>query len=129
MRSSPAPAAAVPPAGQGADRRRSERRPHVIDAWLSPASPGRTGGRREGREQHGQGGEGDRRNEARYEVVAMDLSRHGVGFGMEQPLPVGSFHVIEIGFGEQRLVAEIRIVSCRPLDEQTGLFQIGAEFC
>ena len=121
MRASSAPAAPAAQGLQGADRRRSQRRPHVIDAWISPSSPAPQG-RSDGRPQ-------DRQDAHRYEVVAMDLSRHGVGFAMEQPLPVGSFHVIEIGFGEQQLVAEIRIVSCRPLNEETGLFQIGAEFC
>jgi len=90
-----------------ADRRRSERTPHVVEAWI--VSPTAT------------------RADERREVRALNLSRHGVGFEIGAAMPVGSFFVVEIGVGEQRLRSEVRIISCRRTE--TGAFEIGAEFC
>ncbi len=91
------------------ERRRSERRPYVIEAWVClPTESG---------------------EDQRIEVISMDLSRHGVGLAVPVELTPGQFHVVEIGFGSQRLIAEIRVVSCRLLELGEGLFQIGAEFC
>ena len=89
----------------GAERRRSERLPYIIEAWIASS----------------------RDAADRTEVVSVDLARHGVGFEMQQALPVGSWQVIEIGLGPQRLVSEIRVVSCHKTDD--GNFRIGAEFC
>ena len=92
--------------GTGADRRRSTRRPHVAEAWV--ASPTAT------------------RPDDKLEVTALNLSRHGVAFELPEPLPEGSFYVVEIGVGDQRLSSEVRIISCRKVD---GVYEVGAEFC
>ena len=91
----------------GEERRRSVRHPRVADAWIwSPTADA---------------------SDARQEVTAVNLSRHGVAFDLEHPVPSGSFQMIEIALGEQRLVSEIRIISCRQLDN--GQFEVGAAFC
>ncbi len=90
----------------GAERRRSPRKPHVIEAWI--ASPTATP------------------DEERLEATSINLSRHGVAFCIKTQLPVGSYYVIEIGMGEQRMVSEVRTVSCRPGDD--GMFEVGAAF-
>jgi hypothetical protein len=92
--------------GTGADRRRSLRKPHVAEAWV--ASPTAT------------------RPDDRLEVTALNLSRHGVAFEVPKALPEGSFYVVEIGVGDQRLSSEIRIISCRKVE---GIYEVGAEFC
>ena len=89
------------------DRRRSPRTPHVAEAWI--ASPTATN------------------PEERIEVTSMNLSRHGVGFELARAIPENTFYVIEIGMGEQRIVSEIRIVSCAKSDH--GSWEVGAEFC
>jgi len=92
----------------GEERRRSVRYPRVADAWIwSPTA--------------------DDPVEQRLEVTAVNLSRHGVAFDLDRPIASGSFQMIEIALGEQRLVSEIRIVSCRKLDN--GQFEVGAAFC
>jgi hypothetical protein len=88
------------------DRRRSPRKSHIIEAWISSPTAKAEG--------------------ERLEVTAIDLSKHGVAFDTLFPLPVHAFFVIEIGFGDQRLCCEIRTVSCRPMGQR--LFHIGAEF-
>jgi hypothetical protein len=90
------------------DRRRSERCPYVAEAWIwSPTSTDPAD---------------------RIEVTSLNLSRHGLGFSMPTPLPTGSFHMVEIGVGPQRITSEIRIISCR-WDEELQTHEIGAEFC
>jgi hypothetical protein len=89
------------------DRRRSERQPLVVQAWLS--SPTATDPL-------------DRR-----EVLSVNVSRHGLAFDHKAALPVGTFHIIDLAMGEQRIRCEIRIMSCRTLED--GSFEIGAEFC
>ena len=89
----------------GAGRRRSERKPYIIEGWLSrPNDPG-----------------------DEIEVVALNVSHHGIGFKMPQPLNLGEFFTMEIGLGEQRMISEVRVVSCRACDG--GMFDVGAEFC
>jgi hypothetical protein len=91
----------------GPDRRRSDRKPLVMEAWIcSPTATDRVA--------------------EREEVMSMNLSRHGVGFTAARKLPIGSFYIFEVGVGAQRLVSEVRIVSCRELT--TGRSAIGAEF-
>ena len=88
------------------DRRRSERKPYVMEAWVaSPtaASP-----------------------EDRDEVTSVNISRHGVAFQSKSPLAEGAFYALEVGMGEQRIISEVRVISCRPAD---GSYDIGAEFC
>jgi hypothetical protein len=89
-----------------AERRRSPRKPHMIEAWIS--SPTRT------------------RDTDRLEATAIDLSKHGVAFDTTVAIPIHTYYVIEIGFGDQRLCCEIRTVTCRPAGPK--LFHIGAEF-
>lgn len=87
------------------DRRRSERRPCICEAWIwSPTSS---------------------EDDDRRLVSALNLSRHGVGFESDQPVEPGTFHRIELRLGPQTIRAEIRILHCRRGD---GGFEVGAEF-
>ena len=89
------------------DRRRSHRKPHLAQAFI--ASPTAT-------------------NPAeRIEVATLNLSRHGVAFELARPVPEHTFYNIEIAMGDQRLLSEIKIISCQKTDH--GAWQIGAEFC
>ena len=97
-----APAARA--AAAAADRRRSPRRPHTAQAWLS--SP--TGGQR-------------------TEVLCLDLSRHGVGLSLARPIPDGTFYILELGLGAQRIVCEIRIIGCQPAPD--GSYRASGAFC
>ena len=85
------------------ERRRSERYPYVVEAWLSNDST------------------------APIELKTANLSRHGVRLTLERPLNVGEFFTIEIGVGRQALLSEVRIVSCFATED--GLYDVGAEFC
>lgn len=81
--------------------------PHVCEAWVcSPTSTN---------------------TDDRIEVLSLNISRHGVGFEIPKPLPAGTFWVIEIGVGEQRLCSEVRLVACTKTE--SGLYEVGAEFC
>jgi hypothetical protein len=89
-----------------AERRRSQRTPHIVEAWIS--SPTAT----------------DPKD--REEVRSVNLSRHGVAFEHRIDLPLGTFHVIDFTLAEQRLHTEVRIMYCRSMGD--GTFEIGAEF-
>jgi hypothetical protein len=66
------------------DRRRSERVPMVLEAWIcSPTSS-------------------DPVND-RTEVTAVNLSRHGVGFVSSESVAVGTFFNIHIIMGTQQI--------------------------
>jgi hypothetical protein len=91
----------------GKERRRSERKPNVVETFIS--SPTST------------------KLEDREEVTGVNLSRHGVAFEASRAFPAGTFHIIDFAMGEQRMYSEIRIVSCRPAGN--GRSEIGAEFC
>src|SRR5581483_11722436 len=71
------------------ERRRSVRRPHTAEAFLS--SP--TGGQRN-------------------EVACFDLSKHGVGLTLTTDIPAGTFHLLELAVGEQKIATEIHVLSC-----------------
>jgi hypothetical protein len=86
------------------ERRRSHRRPHVAEAFLS--SP--TGGQR-------------------IAVASIDLSKHGIGLSIKQPIAAGTYQILELGMGSQKMVSEVRILSCRPGSE--GSFHVHATFC
>ncbi len=88
------------------ERRRSDRKPYVAEAWL--ASPTATD------------------PADRIEVSALNVSRHGIAFELPVAIPTGVFYVLQIGMGPQRLVTEVRIISCRAGDAS---FHVGAEFC
>jgi len=89
------------------ERRRNERKAYICEAFIN--SPTAIDG------------------SERVEVTAVNLSKTGLAFDCTEPLPKKAYYVIEIGMGEQRLISEIRIVSCRPIEE--GIYQVGAEFC
>lgn len=90
------------------ERRRTARRPNVCEAWVrSPTEP----------------------DEAKSEVLALDLSRHGVGFESPRPLAEGCFYWLEIGIGDQKIAREVRVASCEESEGTPGAFRIGAEFC
>ena len=86
------------------DRRRSSRKPHVVEATIT--SP--TGG-------------------PAVEVTGVDLSKHGVGLSVGKVVPAGTFHILTLGLGAQRMVGEIRVVSCRKQGD--CLYRVHAEFC
>jgi hypothetical protein len=88
------------------ERRRSLRESYVVEAFI--ISPTATN------------------PYERREVTSINISRHGVAFDFTEPLPKKTYFSIEIGIGSQKLVSEICIVSCRPIEE--GMYQIGAEF-
>jgi len=89
-----------------AERRRSQRRPFVVDAYLktdnSPES-----------------------DEA--EITSLNLSKHGVRFEIDRLLNPGTFYFIELAMGDAAMVSEIRIASCVRVDDE--MFHVGAEFC
>jgi hypothetical protein len=88
----------------GRERRRSLRQEREVIAFVSTAD-----------------------GTTRVAVSDVNLSRHGVGFTSFHPFPQGSFALIEIGFGEQRLISEIQIVACK--HARNGAHKVGAEFC
>jgi hypothetical protein len=89
------------------ERRRSQREAYVVEAFI--VSPTATN------------------PEQRREITSINISRHGVAFDFTEPLARKTYYVIEIIMRGQKLVCEIRIASCRPIED--GLYQIGAEFC
>ncbi len=84
------------------NRRRSERFPYIVEATLSTDTE-------------------------TFDVETANLSRHGVGLTVDSELAVGSFYMFEIAIGPKTVETEIRVVSCRALED--GRFEIGAEFC
>src|SRR3954447_20219192 len=72
------------------ERRRSARRAHIVEASIT--SP--TGG-------------------PAIEVTGVDLSKHGVGLSVGKAVAAGTFHLLTLGLGAQRIVGEVRVVSCR----------------
>src|ERR1700733_5032758 len=95
------------PVRSSSERRRSERKPNVVETFIS--SPTSTN------------------PEDREEVTGVNLSRHGVAFEASRAFATDSFHIIDFAMGEQRMYSEIRIISCRPVGN--GRSEIGAEFC
>jgi hypothetical protein len=88
------------------DRRRSQRKPHVVQAWIS--SPTAVD------------------PDDRQEVLSVNVSRHGVAFESHHAIATGTYHIIDIAMGPQRMRTEIRILSCRKMD--SARFEIGAEY-
>jgi hypothetical protein len=99
-------AAAVATAAEP-ERRRSKRTPQVVEAWL--ASPTASD------------------PNDREEVMAVNLSRHGIAFEHHRELPIGTYHIIDVAIGTQQLRTEVRIRNCRQREQDR--FDIGAEFC
>jgi len=89
------------------ERRRSERKEHVVEAWIiSPTATKAT---------------------ERVEVTSVNISRHGVCFSLARAIPTGAYYVIEVLMGEQKIVSEIRVIACRK--DAGGFYDVGAEFC
>jgi hypothetical protein len=88
------------------ERRRSQRRDHIIEAYVS--SPTATP------------------LDPHIEATSVNLSRHGVGFETLTPLPINSYFNLQIGYDDQTIVTEVRVVSCSKTDH--GNYYIGAEF-
>jgi hypothetical protein len=88
----------------GRERRRSSRKELIVESFIRSAENARL-----------------------HEVTSVNLSRHGVAFHSPNPLVVSGNYIVEVGFGDQRLMSEVRIVSCREAGD--GFFEIGAEFC
>lgn len=61
------------------------------------------------------------------EVVAVNLTRRGIGMDLLQDVPVGSVYNIEIGLGERTVKSQVRITSCDPIAD--GLYRAGGEYC
>jgi hypothetical protein len=98
---------AIEPAISLSERRRSERNPYVVEAFI--ISPTAT-------------------SEAeRKEVTSVNLSRHGIAFDFDQPLPKKTYYRMEISLGGKVICTEVKIVSCRAIED--GIYQVGAEFC
>jgi hypothetical protein len=99
--------AAIEPTISLSERRRSERQAYVVEAFIiSPTA---------------------RSDSERKEVTSINLSRHGIAFDFDQPLAKKTYYRMEIVLGGRITTTEVRIVSCRPIEE--GMYQIGAEFC
>jgi PilZ domain len=89
------------------ERRRSERQPYVVEAFIiSPTARSET---------------------ERREVTSINLSRDGIAFDFDVPLARKTYYRMEILLGGKQTVTEVRIVSCVPIEH--GMYQIGAEFC
>jgi hypothetical protein len=90
----------------GAERRRSKREPYVMEAWVSsPTSKSADDG---------------------IQAACVNLSKHGVAFELEKPLAVAAYFLMTIGLGPQRMIGEVRTISCR--QNGAGRYEIGAEF-
>ena len=86
------------------ERRRSPRREHIVEATITSPTGGPT-----------------------TEVTGVDLSKHGVGLSVGKVIAPGTFHLLTLGLGAQRMVGEIRVVSCRKQGD--SLYRVHAEFC
>lgn len=84
------------------DRRRRERFPYIVEATLSTDTE-------------------------TFAVETANLSKHGVGLNVDNELAPGTFYMFEIAIGPKTVETEIRVVSCRAMED--GRFEIGAEFC
>lgn len=89
------------------DRRRSTRVRHVVEAWICSPT--------------------DFEKKDEIEVRSVNLSRHGIAFDLDRDVPTGSFWNINVVLGDQEIKSEIRIISCRKVDDKTH--EVGAEYC
>jgi PilZ domain len=87
------------------NRRRSERKPYAVEAWLSSPTA--------------------KDPKDRHEVIGVNISRHGVAFELPVAVPTGAYFIFEVGYGAQQLRSEVRILSCKKHEER---YRIGAEF-
>ena len=90
----------------GAERRRSKRERHDVDAILQPA---------------------DGNTDAEEKVAVRDLSLGGVGIVCSHPYRVDSVWRITLGNGPLFLNAKVRVVGCRVRADKR--FDVGCEFC
>lgn len=61
------------------------------------------------------------------EIVAVNLTRRGVGLDLRHDVPIGSVYNMEIGIGERTVQSQVRITSCDPIAD--GLYRAGGEYC
>ncbi|HMO25483.1 MAG TPA: PilZ domain-containing protein [Tepidisphaeraceae bacterium] len=90
-----------------AERRRSSREERNLPAWLSSAVGSRS--------------------DAGFNVTILDLSMHGAGFAVAQPLNPGDAHWLVVSGASLRLSTRLHVVSCRPNPSGEG-YICGAEF-
>jgi hypothetical protein len=90
----------------GKNRRRSERKPYIVEAWLSSPTA--------------------KNPKDRHEVVGVNISRHGIAFELPMAVATGAYFIFEVGYGPQQLRSEVRILSCK---KHEARYRIGAEFC
>jgi len=50
-----------------------------------------------------------------------------VALDIRKPIATGMFQVLELGIGQQKMITEVRILSCR--EEANGCFRVHAAFC
>ena len=96
----------TPTVQPASERRRSERKSNVGKAQIS--SPTATS------------------SEDRLTASGVNISRHGVCFSLEKPIPEDAFYLIDVMMGTQKMNAEIQIITCRKNGDR---YDIGAEFC
>lgn len=89
------------------ERRRSNRKPMAVQAYI--ASPTAT------------------RKADRIEVTSVNISKHGVAFELKQALSDQTYWRLDVNMDVQKISCEICIVSCRANGD--GTYHIGAEFC
>jgi hypothetical protein len=61
------------------------------------------------------------------EVSHVNLTRHGVGFVSDRPLPIGAFQTFHLDLGGNVVTGEIRILRCEEREDEG--FDVGAAFC
>ena len=103
----PRPHGEEAPGYEGTNRRRAQRQPQVAEAWVYAPTATDVA--------------------ERLRVSTVNLSRCGVAFELEGPLPTGAYYRIDIQLGEQHIRSEIHVVSCEAGED--GRWRVGAEFC
>ena len=62
------------------------------------------------------------------DVTTRDLSRHGVGFETDAPMPIGTYQRIELeGDVLRHACVEVKVLRCEKRDD--GAFEVAAVFC
>lgn len=98
------------------EQRSLPREARVCDAYLSSPTPRpRRAGEPEDYDPHDT-----------VAIRSLNLSRHGVGFVSQQPVPPATFHRIVIELGPTTVNCEVRIAHCAPCEDG---YYVGAAFC
>lgn len=61
------------------------------------------------------------------ELLAVNITRHGVGMELPHEVAIGSVYSLAINIGTQKLCSHVRITSCSPMAD--GVFRAGGELC